>query len=93
LLGVAIFSALFWMVFFDCVAVSRMDKGLTGALAAGWSGVVAVYLVATVYNTFYQFSSMTYLYWYFAGAICARRMALRYEDLHSAAIRRRAALA
>ena len=78
LLGVILIGLLFWMVLSDSLAVSRLDDGLTGALAAGWTGIVAVFAVATVYNSYHFFTSVTFLYWYFSGVICARRMALRY---------------
>jgi len=70
---------LYWLMFSDCVAVARADEGLTGALAVGWTGVIAIFILATVYNVSYQFPSMSYLYWYFTGAICARRVALKLD--------------
>jgi hypothetical protein len=74
--GVILIGCLYWMIFSDTLFVARSDGGLTGAIAAGWTGVVAIFLLAVIYNTFYQFASVTYLYWYFAGVVCARRMAL-----------------
>jgi len=82
LLGVMLIGALFWMVFSDSLTVARRDDTLTGALAAGWTGVVAIFLVATLYNAFHFFTSVTYLYWYLSGIICARAMALR-RDAHA----------
>jgi hypothetical protein len=72
-LGVLMIGALFWMVFTDTLAVAREDDSLFGALAAGWTGVVAVFGLGIAYTLVHQFTSMTYLYWYFAGIICARR--------------------
>jgi hypothetical protein len=80
ILGVALIGVIFWLVFSDTLVVARNDPGMTAALATGWYGVIAIFLAATVYTTFYQFASLTYLYWYFAGVICARRMALRLHD-------------
>jgi hypothetical protein len=80
LLGVALIGVLFWLVFSDTLVVARNDQGLTGALATGWCGVIAIFMAATIYTTFYQFASITYLYWYFAGVICARRMALSRDN-------------
>ena len=77
--GVLLIAALFWMVFSDSLAVAHRDSTLTGALAAGWIGVVAVFLLATFYTVFQYFTSVTYLYWYFSGVICARAMSLRRE--------------
>lgn len=79
LLGVILFGILFWMIFIDSVAVARRDKGLTAALAAGWTGVISVFMLATFYNSFHYFTSLTFLYWYLSGVICARRMSLARE--------------
>jgi hypothetical protein len=78
-LGVLLIGAIFWMIFADSLNVARRDDSLTGALAAGWIGVVAVFLLATFYDSYQYFTSVTYLYWYFSGVICARAMALRRE--------------
>lgn len=75
-LGVILISWLYWLIFSDSVAVARLDAGLTGALAAGWTGVTAVFFLGMIYDVFYQFPSVAYLYGYFSGLICARRVAL-----------------
>jgi hypothetical protein len=80
ILGALLIAALFWMVFSDSLLVAHRDSSLTGALAAGWIGVVAVFVLATFYTTFQYFTSVTYLYWYFSGVICARAMSLRRES-------------
>ncbi|MDP9009209.1 MAG: hypothetical protein M3N91_11000 [Pseudomonadota bacterium] len=79
LIGVLLIGCLFCVIFMDAVRVARLDQGLTGALAAGWTGVMALFALATVYNVFFQFASVTYLYWYFAGVIAARGVALGYQ--------------
>jgi hypothetical protein len=79
ILGVSLIAALFWMVFSDTLYVAHRDSTLTGALAAGWIGVVAVFLIAAFYTVFQYFTSITYLYWYFSGVICARAMSMRRE--------------
>ncbi len=86
LLGVMLIGALFWMVYSDSLTVARRDDTLTGALAAGWTGVVAIFLLATIYNSFHFFTSVTSLYWYLSGIICARATALR-RDAHAPPIR------
>jgi hypothetical protein len=78
-LGLALIGVLFWLIFSDTLVVARNDPGLTGALATGWYGVIAIFMAATIYTTFYQFASITYLYWYFAGVISARRVALSLQ--------------
>ena len=78
-LGLLVIAALFWMVFFDTLKVLRQDDSLVGALAAGWSGVVVIFAIDVFYTTFHEFTSVTYLYWYFSGLICARCVSLAYE--------------
>ncbi len=79
LFGVILIGILFWMVFSDSLAVARRDDGPLGAIAAGWAGVVAVFLLSTVYNAFHYFTSVTFLYWYISGIICARRVSMAQE--------------
>lgn len=80
LLGVMLIGALFCMVFYDSLKVARHDDTLAGSLAAGWTGVVAIFLVAMFYNPFHFFTSITFLYWYLSGIVCARAAALRRES-------------
>jgi hypothetical protein len=82
LFGVILIAILFWMVFSDSVAIARSDDGLLGGIAAGWTGVVAVFLISTVYNDFHYFTSVTFLYWYISGIICARRVSMAGETTH-----------
>jgi hypothetical protein len=77
LFGILLIGALNWMIFSDSLVVARQDDSVAGGLAAGWPGIVAIFMVAIFYNNFHFFSSVTYLYWYLSGIICARRMALR----------------
>lgn len=80
LIGVFLICLLNWLIFSDTLVVARSDGGLMGALAAGWTGVVAIMVLGILYTIYYQFPSLSYLYWYFAGVICARRVALsRYN--------------
>jgi hypothetical protein len=79
LFGVILIGILFWTVFSDSLAVARSDDGLLGGIAAGWTGVVAVFLISTIYNDFHYFTSVTFLYWYISGIICARRVSMAHE--------------
>jgi hypothetical protein len=75
-LGVIMIGVLAALVFFDTLYVARNDNSLTGSVAAGWTGVVALVAVSMVYTIFHEFTSVNYLYWYFSGVMCARRVAL-----------------
>lgn len=84
--------AVFWLYalnLLDALAVARSDPGLQGALAVGWIGVVVVMTASTFYTVMHSFASLSYLYWYFAGLVAARRaqLALASERLHVAAAR------
>jgi hypothetical protein len=79
--GVLIICLLFWLVFWDTLAVAHHDDSQTAAIAAGWTGVVALLLVGITYNAFYEMVSVTYLYAYFSGLICARRVAIAHGDV------------
>jgi hypothetical protein len=85
--GVILIGVLNWMIFSDCLTLGREDKSLWGALAAGWTGVVGIFMVAIFYNNFHFFPSVTYLYWYMSGLICARLMALRQGAVATAPAR------
>ncbi len=85
ILGVLVICFFYWLIFSDTVAVARLDDGLTGALAAGWTGVVAIFFLGIIYNVFYQFPSTAYLFWYFSGLIAARRVALASN--HASAVK------
>jgi hypothetical protein len=87
LIGVILIGFLYWLMFSDCVAVARSDDSLMGGVAVGWTGVVAVFALASVYNVSYQFPSLSYLYWYFTGAICARRVALNLARARPPSVR------
>jgi hypothetical protein len=76
ILGVTMIGLLFWLVFMDTLAVARVDDSLIGAVAAGWTGVVALIALGMVYTILHEFTSITYLTWYFSGIICARRLSL-----------------
>jgi hypothetical protein len=76
MLGLLLIAVLFWMVLSDTLAVSRRDTGLVGALAAGWTGVIAMTALGLAYTIFHEFAAVTFLGWYFTGVICARRVSL-----------------
>jgi hypothetical protein len=79
-LGLSLIGVLFWLVFRDSLAVARQDESLIGGLASGWAAVVVIVAITTFYNLFHEFASATYLYAYYAGALCARRVWLASRD-------------
>jgi hypothetical protein len=75
-LGLGLALLLDWLVFRDAVFVARRDNSLFGALALGWLGIMVVIVIATFYKSLHFFESISYLFWYFAGVIAARRTRL-----------------
>lgn len=75
-IGVGCVFVLFWLVFRDALAVARKDQSITGAIAVGWTGVVAIMTLATIYTRGHDFTSLSFIYWFFAGLIAARRTQL-----------------
>jgi hypothetical protein len=76
LFGTALIFGLYWLIYVDTLAVAKIDTGLTGALAAGWIGVVGIMPLATFYVPIHTYASMSYLFWYFTGIVAARRTQL-----------------
>jgi hypothetical protein len=94
IMGTILVFVLYAFVFFDAVAVAKTDtNGITGALAIGWIGVVTVMSAATFYSAIHAYPILSYLYWYVAGVVAARRcqLALASSPAASARILRRSA--
>jgi cell division protein FtsW (lipid II flippase) len=73
-MGTALVLLLYWFVYSDALAVMKSDSDpLTGAIAAGWIGVVCVMGLATFYNVTHAQVAFSYPYWYLSGLIAARR--------------------
>lgn len=78
-LGVATLLLLYWFLFSDALNVARHDDSLVGAVAVGWTGVVALMCISLIYAEIQMATSLSYLFWYFSGLIAARRVQLAYR--------------
>jgi hypothetical protein len=76
MLGCGLLLAVLWVIFLDARNVARYGVGLRGALAAGWTGVVALTVLAAFYSKIEVFPSMGFLFWYFSGIVAAERAQL-----------------
>ncbi|MGH8138269.1 MAG: hypothetical protein ACREVV_08760 [Steroidobacteraceae bacterium] len=85
LLGTVLVFLLYWLVYRDAVVVAKKDPSLTGSIAVGWTGIVAVMTLSTFYVTTHAFSSLSDLYWYFSGIVAARRVQLQLAGARSPA--------
>lgn len=79
LCGVLLTAVMFWLIFADTLAVAREDKSGFGTFAVGWFGATAIMALGLVYTSLHEFTSVTYLFWYFSGVMCAHRSALAYQ--------------
>ncbi len=80
ILGTSIAFVLYAFQFFDAIAVARTDNEITGAIALGWIGVIAVISAATFYSAIHVYPFISYPYWYFAGLVAARRAQLAWAS-------------
>jgi hypothetical protein len=62
------------------VTAAHADDSLIAAIAAGWTGVVALFCVGMLYNIYHEFPSVTYLYAYFSGLVAARCVSLKQGE-------------
>jgi hypothetical protein len=76
LLGLGLVFLLYAMLFFDSIVVAREDKGLLGTIAAGFIGIMPAIGAATFYTSIHMFTMLSFLFWYFAGMVAARRTEL-----------------
>jgi hypothetical protein len=75
-LGLALTFTVDYLIYRDACAVAEADRGLVGALAAGWAGVTAVIVIATFYIVFGACDAISFPFWYFSGLVAAHRMRL-----------------
>jgi hypothetical protein len=72
--GLFVILVLMSLVYRDARFVTRHRDSLIGAVAAGWIGVTIVMVISTLYMPLITQTSLSYLFWYFAGLIAAERM-------------------
>jgi hypothetical protein len=75
ILGVTLLLLTYWLILQDCRVVARTG-GFIGALAAGWMGVVALFVAVTFYAKIELSPGLAFLFCYFSGLIAAQRMRL-----------------
>ncbi len=79
LIGCVAVLGIYWLIFQDCKVVARDSQTVHGAIAAGWTGVVALVTLATFYSKIEVFPCLSYLFWYFSGLVAAERMRLALQ--------------
>jgi hypothetical protein len=80
LIGTLLVFLLYAMIFFDSIYVARQDSNsITGPFAVGYIGVVTVFAAATFYAAIHAYAILSYLFWFTAGIVAARRVQLEHE--------------
>jgi len=75
-LGLVLVLVTSYLVYRDARVVADTDDSITGALAAGWAGVVAVIAVSLFYKNITTSEAITYVFWFFSGTVAAHRVRL-----------------
>jgi hypothetical protein len=75
-LGLGLVLLLHWLIFRDTLFVARNDEGLVGTLALGFVAVVVIMTLGLSYIGIHASEALSYLFWFFAGVIVARRRSL-----------------
>jgi hypothetical protein len=86
-IGFVCLIMIYWLIFADARAVARQRDDLIGTLAAGWTGVTAIMLVALFYKDVVVHTPSSFLFWYFSGLIAAQRVRA-LEPTGNAGVRR-----
>lgn len=73
--GLLLYFIFFYFIYKDSRRLAKVDN-LSGALALGWTGVVAILVATLPYKNVMQFESAGALFWYFSGYIAAQRYRL-----------------
>jgi hypothetical protein len=84
-LGLVLVLVGYYLIYRDARVVAEADKGLMGMLAAGWTGVTAVIVIATFYNNTTSSEAISYLFWYFSGLVAAHRVRLARQSMGTSA--------
>lgn len=77
LLGVILVLALYWQIYRDSrivAASAHPATPLLGAIALGWTGVMAMMVLCIVYKNAMVWAGISVLFWYFSGLVAAERM-------------------
>ena len=72
-IGVVLVVGFMAAVFVDAKKLATAP-GLVGGVAAGWAGVVLLFVVALPYKNVMVFDVLGYLFWYFSGVVVAARV-------------------
>jgi hypothetical protein len=76
-LGIALILFIHWLVFTDALHVARSDNTLVGTVALGSVGAIVVITICLFYIAIHIVESLSYLFWFLAGLIAARRERIR----------------
>jgi len=70
LFGTVIVLLTLYLIFRDAL-VARRSKGLGGAVALGWTGVLAITVVGMFYKNTLNSNALGYLFWFYSGVVVA----------------------
>lgn len=73
ILGLFMFLVFFYFIYQDARSLARSNT-LPGAIATGWTGIVAVVILSLLYKNIMVFNVIGFLFWYFSGYVVAKNV-------------------
>jgi hypothetical protein len=91
LVGIFLTLVVYLMIYRDALTVARHGTGFKRVLAAGFAGITAILCITIPYIDNLSQTSLSYLFWFYAGVVAAERVRLSMESRESArrTVRRR----
>lgn len=81
LLGVILLLFVYIKIFRDSMTMEK-DESIKGAIALGWTGVMAVLFLSLFYNSSILTNEIGFLFWYFSGYIASAAYRKRLSGDH-----------
>jgi amino acid transporter len=72
ILGVFLYLVFFYFIYRDARLLTKTNS-FVGALALGWTGIVAIFILTLPFKNIFYFESICTLFWYLSGYIAAQR--------------------
>lgn len=78
-LGTFLYLVFLLIIFRDARRLAQAG-GVSGALALGWTGVIAIVVLSLPYKNIFIFEAFSAIFWYLSGHIAARAYTLRISQ-------------
>jgi hypothetical protein len=76
LLGVIVYATFFFFLFRDALLLRKSDN-MFGSFALGWTAVIAIMGICSIYTNGLRVNTLNIMFWYFSGVVAAKASAVR----------------